>query len=111
MGIVCATTSSVTNKVIVDGEPKFPLNPGTDSTSVGSAVEVNVVRMVLSITVGRPVSKEIVSEELLLKNAVGRDTGGLISVSVTGVKTERAAVDAGVLSLDVSTRGPEPSSE
>lgn len=66
------------------------------------------VRMVLFS--GKEDGSEMNPMELPL-NGVGRDAGAVALFIVTGEKTETAGVAAGVLSLDVSTRGPEPSSE
>lgn len=110
------TTTSEIYKVTVVGEPLptsgessvptccsaavttmlFPgTNVGTDGTDIGND--------------GRDVSNDgLDAEELLSLNGVGSDA--LIAVT-TGEMIERAGVDAGVVSLEVSTTGPEPSSE
>ena len=57
---------------------------------------------------------EFDSRRVLLPIWIGRDAVGLVALVtvIVGGKTERAdGVDTGVLSLEVSTTGPVPSSE
>lgn len=62
------------------------------------------------VSSARGVEEEMDPRGLLLER-VGRDVGVMALVTVSGERTERAGVDAGMLSVDESTGELEPSSE